>query len=257
MKELKLVVLDVDGVLRDSSKVFYECHKKALEHVGFGREFKKYFTVKDIWHFKGLGKFNNKRDSLNAIFILMKTGKIDGIHEIIYKPNAEQLISKLVNSAEIKVNDDVLDGMVAEYKKVALSIDAGKMVKMYPGIENIVKKLKKNKKIAIFTNSDLSIIKRDLKDLLLEFDYVITPKDIIISKPSGEGLLLISKKSGIDPKNMVYVADTVVDVRAAKDAGCISAVVLNGMGLKQHLEKENPDFFFRDVDEAVDWILNS
>lgn len=255
MPDIRLVVLDVDGVLRDSSRVFYDCHKKGLECVGLGVEFEKYFTVKDIWHFKGLGRFNNKRDSFYAIYALIKTGKIGHIHEIIYEPDAEQIISRMVNSSNVHLDEEMLDRMVEEYRRVAMSQEAYRFVKIYPGIGGIIKMLKAQKKIAIFTNSDIAIVRRDLKELLHEFDYVITPKDVRSSKPSGEGLTLIARESGIGMKNIVYVGDTVVDVRTARDAGCISAVVTSGMGLRQHLEKENPDFIFEDLKDAAEWII--
>lgn len=256
MKDLKLVVLDVDGVMREGSKLFYECHKEAMKIAGLEDEFKEFFNVKDLWHFKGLGKFNDKRKALEAIYVLIKSGKLKNIHKIIYLPDAEERITQLMGKD--KCDNALLDTMVNEYRNVALSPNSKKLIKVYPGIRGILNKIKRHGKIlAIFTNSNRITLERDLKPLLADFDYVVTPENIRISKPSGEGLVLISKMSGVKVQDMVYIGDTVVDIKSAKSAGCISAVVCTGMGLRQHLDRERPDYIFDDLNKATKWILEN
>ena len=68
-------------------------------------------------------------------------------------------------------------------------------------------------------------------------------------KPHPEGLLLIAKKLAVRPQEMLYIGDSAHDILAAKNAGCKSAAVLTGMGLKNVLGKEKPDFIFQDLNE--------
>ncbi|MHB1830531.1 MAG: HAD family hydrolase [Candidatus Micrarchaeaceae archaeon] len=257
MAKIELVALDVDGVLRDASDLVYECHKIALKEVGLESEFEKNFTVKELWHFKGLGKFNSKRLSLMAIAVLLKTGNAKNVNELISRADAEDYIMDIVDNelhSDIRSN---MNAMVSAYVSKFRSDSSAKLTHVYPGAAVILSKfLKSKKRLAIVTNSSLESVKKDLpKEMIKKFEAVITPEDVKASKPSGEGLRLLSSVSGVKPGKIAYVGDTVIDVRAAKDARCISVSVLSGMGLRQHIELEKPDRIFADLKEAGKWIL--
>ena len=255
MNDIKLVALDVDGVIREASKLFYECHRSALAKEGFGAQFEKGFTVKQLWHFKGLGKFNDKREALRAIYILIKANRLGMLGKMIYLPDAGERISWLVESTKVRADMNVVDRMVKEYQRVAVSKKAKGFVRLYPSAKSNILSIKRSKKkLAILTNSHILTLERDLKELLGYFDYVVTPRDIGSPKPSGEGLRFISRKSGVGLADIAYVGDTVVDMITARDAGCISVAVYSGMGLKKHLEMESPDHIFKDLKEVAGWI---
>ena len=91
---IELVALDVDGVLRDSSRLVYECYKTGLGEIGLGKKFAEAFTVKDLWHFKGLGNQNSKRESLKSLSVLLSMENIPKIPELIADPDAENIIAR-------------------------------------------------------------------------------------------------------------------------------------------------------------------
>ncbi len=257
MTRIDLVALDVDGVLRDASELVYECHRTALKEVGLDGEFGKSFTVKELWHFKGLGKFNSKRLSLMAIAVLLKTGNAKDVSDLISRADAEDHIMDIVDS---EPHDDIrgnMNAMVSAYVAKFRSDSSAKLTHVYPGVAAMLSRfLKGGKRLAIVTNSSLESVKKDLPEgMIKKFEAVITPEDVKASKPSGEGLKLLSSVSGVKPGKIAYVGDTVIDVRAAKDARCISVSVLSGMGLRQHIELEKPDRIFADLKEAGRWIL--
>ena len=257
MDPFDLVAIDVDGVLRDASRLFYECHRRALRIVGLEEEFTGNFEVKDIWHFKGMGKFNNKRDSINTIYAIAKAGKLGKIRAMIYEPDAEDRISRLIESCPELPQKDELDKMVNEYVRTATANDAHSLVRIYPGVDDSIAKIRDaGMKTAIVSNSDITTLERDLKGMLPKFDCIVSSRDVKLLKPSGEGLKIVARMSSVDPKKTVYIGDTVVDGRAAKDAGCCSAAVLSGMGLESHLRNEKPDFIFKDLKEASNMIVD-
>jgi HAD superfamily hydrolase (TIGR01509 family) len=255
MGPFELVAIDVDGVLRDSSRLFYECHKRALGIAGMEEEFSRCFGVKDVWHFKGLSGFSDKRNSISAMYSIEKSGRLGLIRDMIYEPDAEARISRLLDSCSERPTKDELDLMVGEYVRAVTESDARSLVRLYPGASDSVNRLRSaGIKTAIVSSSDILTIERDLEELLKQFDYVVSSRDVRVMKPSGEGLKLVSRRSGIGPDRIAYIGDTVVDVRAARDAGCVSIVVSSGMGLESHIRKEKPDFIFGDLKEAVEGI---
>lgn len=60
-----------------------------------------------------------------------------------------------------------------------------------------------------------------------------------------------SKKMNFAPENVVYVGDTVQDVRASKKAGVMSIAVYGGYHKKEMLEKENPDRLFENASKLT------
>lgn len=256
MDDIRLVAFDVDGVIRDASRLFYECHMKAAQAVGLQEDLSSSFGVKDIWHFKGLGRFNNKRESLSAIYVMAKAGRLRDIRELIYRNDAEKEISEVIASCSAYVVSGDIDRMVDAYVGEATSNYAHRLVSLYPGAAKAIRRLKDSgMRIAIVSNSDIMTIERDLRDLLPVFDHVVSSKDVKELKPSGEGLRLVAGASGIEPKRMLYVGDTVVDIKAANDAGCMPVSVLSGMGLRQHLERERPARIFDGIADVVEWVL--
>jgi len=256
MPRIKLVALDLDGVIRDVSRVVYECHRAAMKVVGLDGEFLGSFSVDELWHFKGLGRFNNRKLSMIAVALILKAAKSGEVKEAILHADAEERIGRIIDSQPQGWMADKLDAMADAYVEVFNSDDSARMISIYPGAFDAVSKLARARPMAMVTNSSLVALKRDIPDnILSKFGAIITRRDVKASKPSPEGLMMISSSMKIDAKDMIYVGDTAVDVRAAKAAGCISAVVLSGMGLRQHLEKENPDFIFNDLNEAAAWIL--
>lgn len=77
-------------------------------------------------------------------------------------------------------------------------------------------------------------------------------------KPKA-GLIDIAKKNySIDIKNTFFIGDTIRDISTAKAAGCKSILVLSGKEkmASQKRWKTHPDFVFKDLYEATEFILS-
>lgn len=76
-------------------------------------------------------------------------------------------------------------------------------------------------RIAIFTSDDRRATEVSLP--LLGIDGVVSDMvcgdDAVPGKPSGEGLLHLSRALGVDPSRMLMIGDSVTDMRAAEAAG--------------------------------------
>jgi len=240
---IKLFIFDVGGVIRDSSELMAHAFRKGFESVGL----KIPFSNQEMWKLRGIGKYNNSRTSASAILACMKNKTILG--NIIKKENAEELLDSLVQKLS-KQDHENIDKILPIYKK-EFHEGSGELVKIIDGVPDALDKLAKKYKLAIFSNSSITTIKRDVGALLSRFSLVLSGEDVKNKKPSGEGIVLACEKLKIKPEDSAYIGDSDVDILAAKEAGCKSIVLLTGMRTKNHLENLNPDYIFNDMKEMA------
>lgn len=243
---MKAVIFDVGGVLRESSLAIMEGFRRCFEKAGLRYNIKQI----DLWHLRGFEKFNDSRKAIEACFAVTKAD--EDLGRILEKDDAEEILSKLVIE-KLNEHDQALISIIKEeYKRFFASEEAGRLVKIQPGAEEAVNMLKGRYKLGIFTNAMRATVERDIAPLGLEnFSVIVAEEDVKNKKPSGEGIVIACEKLSMDTKEAVYIGDAVSDITAARDAGCISAVVTNGMGIEKHLRKEKPDFVFKNLLEAA------
>ncbi len=250
---MSLFIFDVGGVFRDSSKAINEGYKKGFLAAGLTYK----FYPEDIWHLRGIGKYNRSGNCIKALLAMQKTNY--NLGKITHDANAETKLDEI-----IKINSNNKDEKTAilireEYKKFFNSEEANNLIKIYSNAKNNIDILHKmGYKLAIFTNSSISTVKRDLKELgLNKFSLIVSEEDVKNKKPSGEGIEKIIAEIKENKKQTFYVGDSVVDIKAAKNAGCKSVALLSGMGLEIHIRKENPDFVFGNLTEMTNYFANA
>jgi len=80
----------------------------------------------------------------------------------------------------------------------------------------------------VTSRTELSL-REKLGTFIEEFEVVITPEYSTKHKPDPEPLLVACKKMGVDPKEVVYVGDMMVDYMMSKQAGAdFIGFVFNG-----------------------------
>lgn len=88
-----------------------------------------------------------------------------------------------------------------------------------PTLKTLLEKLTPVFKTAIATNRtdtmDRVLSEHDLEG---QFDIVVTASDVRYPKPHPEQLYVIVKHFGIDPQQMVYIGDSLLDAQAAQAA---------------------------------------
>jgi HAD superfamily hydrolase (TIGR01509 family) len=90
--------------------------------------------------------------------------------------------------------------------------------------------------------ADIRLNLLGVKDL---FDVIITRDDVSNAKPSPEIYILAAKKLQLNPENCLAIEDSLVGLRAAKDAGLFTVAVRT---------KWTEDEEFNDADLVVDKI---
>ena len=240
---IKLIIFDVDGVLRDSGAAGLEGMKRGFKKLGF--EFP--FTKEEYRLIRNTGNYNNSKKCISLMYAVLKFRLKFSDLECM-----EESFDKVVGRLT-KVDFKKTEKIKKVYKEFFYSEAAGDYVTFFPETRDALDKLGKKFKLAIWTNSSVESVKRDLTKLNLKrFSYILGGEDTGIKKPSADGILLICKELGVKPAEAVYVGDAVVDVRSAKEAKCVSAIICNSKLLEVFLKEEKPDYIFKNLTELAE-----
>ena len=130
--------------------------------------------------------------------------------------------------------------------------------KPFPEIGITLQTLSNKRKLALTTKRRVpkTEIMSQLKELHLAgyFLTVVTGIDTVNPKPSPDALIQCSKTLNVQPHECVAVGDSVVDVRAGKNAGAKTVAVLSGIFSFKELERENPDLILESVEKLPNFL---
>ena len=153
--------------------------------------------------------------------------------------------------------DELLKGIDVKrfreiYLKAYYEATAAK-TKPFPNIAETLKKLSEKAKLALTTRrsvpSEEVIAELERFDLAKYFQNVVTSRDTKNPKPSPEALIKCSKQLDVKIGDCIVVGDSVVDVRAGKNAGARTVAVLSGIFSLEELRREKPDLILENINE--------
>lgn len=169
------------------------------------------------------------------------------IYKKIVGTHLEKTIKKLYPHLTIKQVKEMREDYHTLYKNHT--------PEFLPHAKQILQTLKdKRIKIGIITTKSRTTAVQTVKDLKIPHGVLITADDVKEVKPSTEPLLKAFEKLGVSPSSAMMVGDHVFDVRAAKNAGCISVAVTTGASSAEELKAEKPDFLFSDLIKLTEII---
>ncbi|MFX0004468.1 MAG: HAD family hydrolase [Candidatus Hodarchaeota archaeon] len=125
---------------------------------------------------------------------------------------------------------------------------------IFKGVDNLIKKLAKNVKLAILTNNKSQYAEEVLEkfDLSEYFDTIIGFNDVTEVKPNPEGILKILEKWKLNPSDAIFIGDMTTDVDAGKAAKVKMICVASGLAQKQTLLDHKPDILVDNTENLVD-----
>jgi HAD superfamily hydrolase (TIGR01509 family) len=147
-----------------------------------------------------------------------------------------------------KVSEEKQKEMLNYYTKISSQFI--KKQKLYPGVKNILKNLKKKYKLALVTSTLSKLTENVLNHFSIKkfFDVVIDGEMIKNPKPAPDAVLLACKKLKIKPGEAVYVGDNFQDVKAGKKAGCSTIAITTTSSIE---ELKDADKIINNLNELI------
>lgn len=251
---MKAIIIDVGGVLRDSSLCLNEAYKTALKEVA-GLE--AHLDAQQTWRLRGLAAFNGSQKAMAALYAVQVSGQ--NLGDILGGPAPEQRLAALVRQHPLSA--DQLARLKQIYDREFYTNEQNAaLIKLISGVPEALRLLKQaGLKIGVVSNSRRDFSQRwfDSIGIARYLDAVLGEEDVQQKKPAPEGILKACAALGVRPADAAYVGDAGSDVQAAHNAGCMAVAVLSGMGTAEALKKENPGHIFKDLREFAGWVQQS
>jgi phosphoglycolate phosphatase len=134
----------------------------------------------------------------------------------------------------------IRDAMLAEYSANYLN-----KTRPYDGIIDLITELTRlNIERAVFSNKVDHLTKKIMAELFpgCNFTVVLGSGPEWPEKPDPKGVLAISVRINIEPKDLIYVGDSDVDMQTARNAGMHPAGALWGFRTKDELVSNGAEF---------------
>ncbi|WP_336697221.1 phosphonatase-like hydrolase [Curtobacterium sp. USHLN213] len=222
---IDLVALDIAGTTLDDGGTVYDALRAAVEERGAT------VAPDDLQTWMGT-------DKVTAIDALLRLGGVT--------PTAHQVAESFDRFRAI------LRSRYAEQPAVIL-----------PGVADAVRTLRAaGVKVALTTG-----FSRDIVDLLLDsvgwqvdthLDAVVTTDDVPAGRPAPYMIHRAMEWTGVtDVRRVLAAGDTVVDLRAAENAGVVSVGVLTGQTPREALEAEPHDHVLASVSALPELLLGA
>tara|TARA_X000000950_G_C13889520_1_gene650272 strand:+ start:2122 stop:2739 length:618 start_codon:yes stop_codon:yes gene_type:complete len=114
-------------------------------------------------------------------------------------------------------------GIKKNYKKIFFDYNKFSkkkinLIKLYPDIKSTLKNLRKNFILGLITSKNKSRTIYILKKFKLKFDLVLTPEDLNKGKPYPDAVIKIKKKFKVKPSEIIYIGDTLNDIKFSKNS---------------------------------------
>jgi len=125
------------------------------------------------------------------------------------------------------------------------------------GIKSLLNFLRRKKvKVAICSASSRRNILFPLRRLNLDnfFQAIVAAEDVKKHKPSPQPLLKVAEILKEDPRNCVYIGDSIYEMIAAKKAGMVAIGLLTGFYDERQLKMSGADYVCKSLGEVKKFL---
>ena len=212
--KVKGILLDLDGTIVDSRDAYREAAKTAFTAMG------------------------------------QNTFNIKLVTEIPKRLEQDIPIDDLVKG--IDINRFLHIYLKAYYEATAVK------TRPLPNVADTLRQLSEKAKLALTTRR--SVPKKEVIEELASFGLagyfhnVITSLDTQNPKPSPEALIKCSRQLEVKIFECLVVGDSVVDMRAGKNAGAKTVGVLSGIFSREELKREKPDLILENISKLPGFL---
>ena len=234
---IKTLVFDVSGVLRDSKRIMEKSYIKAFHEANVPVN----FDINAVYKLRGLQDFNDLR---NSIRLLVATK--GEVHEsVVSRKGANKLLMEEMRARQVP--EELVEKIRSSFRREFSSDENRSLVSILPGVESGLKILQNKYTLAVLSNSTQKSLDRDLGQLSHHFTFMIPDAE----KPDPSVLLRTLSNNNIIPGETAYIGDALSDIDLAVKSGTYSISLLTGMGTEKHVTAASPDVICRDFNHLV------
>lgn len=244
---LKAVIVDMEGVVRDSRNAFHHAYEYALSSVGL--RLNSYPA--ETWRLRGYQEFNQQRSFLKLLYALAKSG--EDITHVFWKKHPVEHLAGIVK--EQTPNRELLEKMEDAYLRFLTS---PRILRRIPPVRagKIGVKLIKEDGVPVgaLTNSEKRYNDAWIAQKMEgHFDLVLSADEVGAPKPAPDGILKACERMKVKPKDVVYAGDTEADIAAAVKAGCIPIGIRSGGTEARMLRALGATYVFDSLTDFALW----
>jgi phosphonatase-like hydrolase len=218
---IKMAVFDMAGTTVNENNIVYKTLQQAINEAGFN------FTLGQVLA-EGAGK--EKLQAIKSILAVFAKKDDDHLSNEIYQ-RFVPLLAKAYDTCEIIPQNHAVElFMELNKRNVLVILNTGYNRET---AQSLVNKLGWEKGFG--------------------YDGLITATDVIKSRPNPDMILLAMEQFGItDPKQVVKVGDSVIDIEEGKNAGCLFSIgITTGAHTLEQLSTAQPDYIINDLLELL------
>lgn len=193
-------------------------------------------------------------DTLNAVFKKLGYAEIsyDDCRNCLGFGLEELFVKSLADNFSEDMLPKLLESYVFEHNKLFMN-----KTKPFAGITELLTKLKnENVKIAVNSNKKDFFTKEIIKKCFPDITFVdvIGDREGISKKPDPFSALEIAEKMNLQPCDILYVGDSVTDMKTAKNASMDSIAVSWGFEIYDELMKMTPTYKVSNPLEIIEYF---
>lgn len=202
-----------------------------------------------------LDTLEDLKDSVNTALLTYgcKERSIDEIRAFVGNGIRNLLIQAVEGGSSHPDFENIFQAFKEDYKK-----NCKNKTKPYPGILEAVRQLKEEGiKLAVVSNKADFAVKELNEYYFKDLDMIATgEKEGVDRKPAPDVIYKTLKELHVEKENAVYVGDSEVDIKTAKNAGIPCISVLWGFREKQFLMEEGGSAFAETPEELISLLKN-
>ncbi|MBI5225862.1 HAD family hydrolase [Candidatus Micrarchaeota archaeon] len=248
MTEMKAVLLDVSGVLRDNKAAMWNSFQRVLAPAGFdfGLTFSDFASTPEkalaAYRLRGLQKYNLVENCIEALWALQKSGLLlsDGLEN-------PALIDAAVSAHPFSGKQEWALLVKADFRRTDLEyLDS---VQPVLHAREALHRLSARVALGLVSNSGSAFNRAwlDRHGFSQFFRAFVAESDVAHKKPHPDGIMLACRRMFVLPQQCYYVGDAQSDMTAAMAAKSVPVGVLSGTATRPQLEAAGAWRVFDDV----------
>jgi len=165
-------------------------------------------------------------------------------------PRTRMTPQELLGDCGINDDPDKIFRQYTKYLEEAKKL--GIVPILYPNVKETLEYLQDNNKSVVVISSHPE---ESLRREAMEYG-IANLISLIVGNSRGkvEELREVCRNFNLAPREIVYIGDTIYDMRAAREVGVCSAAVCDGYHTREKLELENPDIVMGKFGELIRFI---